>query len=347
LLKRSSKIKQTTILLKNVTIGFAAIKFILVLLPNIYWMNPNTPPGYRNNSEDEIDLGKLFEKIGNFFLNLILIFFRNIKALISIVAVTVILGLAFYFIQKPVFMSELTLSSRFLTTDFCQSLIEDLNKFVEEENYSQLNHSLKLEKGQAEEIEKLKFSYLIDDDKLEETPDSILKHAPFKVIASVNDNTILDSLGERIKNYIQNNKFAKKREMIEKENIRNEINLLVTQRKSLDTLKRLVAQNLTPRGSKDALIYGEPYDPLNVYREEISFYNRELGLRRVLIESESVEIIHDFTKFKKPRKAIGLIKCVFFAGLIGALLGLVYIIIKEIGVALKKYELKKADSITS
>jgi hypothetical protein len=38
---------------------------------------------------------------------------------------------------------------------------------------------------------------------------------------------------------------------------------------------------------------------------------------------------------------------VFFAGLIGALLGLVYIIIKEIGVALKKYELKKADSITS
>jgi hypothetical protein len=307
-------------------------------------MNPDTPTNYRNTSEDEIDLGKLFEKIGNFFLNIILIFFRNIKVLISIVVITIILALAFYLTQKPVFITELTLNSRFLTTDFCQGLIEDLSRFVDEENYAQLEHSLKLDKGQAEEIKKFKFSYLINEDKLEETPDSILRKAPFKIIASVDDNSVLDSLGERIKNYIQNNKFARKREMIEKENIRNEINLLVVQRKSLDTLKKAAVKNLAPRGGKDAMIYGEPYDPLNVYREEITFYNRELKLRKTLIESESVEIIHDFTKFKKPRKPLGLIKCLFFGGLIGALLGLVYIIIKEIGIALRKYELKKANS---
>jgi hypothetical protein len=309
-------------------------------------MNPNTSNYKSENSEDEIDLGKLFEKIGNFFLNLILVFFRNIKILIAIVAATVVIAVIYYFLQKPVFKSELTLNSRFLTTNFCQGLIEDLSNFVAEGNNAQLEHTLKLDKDQAEDFSSIKFAYTIDEDKIEETPDSVMKQIPFKVIVSVKDNSIFDSLGQRIKGYIENNKFAKRREEIEKENLRNEINLLVIQRKSLDTLKRLVEQNLTPRGS-NGLIYGEPYDPLNVYREDISFYNRELRLRKKLIESESVEIIHDFIKFKKPRNPVSLLKCLFLGGIIGAFLALIFIIIKEIGIALKKYEMRKGNSVDS
>lgn len=297
----------------------------------------------RQNTDDEIDLGKLFEKIGDFFLNTLLVFLKNIKLLISTLLIGVILALVFYFLQKPVFISEMTISSRFLTNDFCSVLITNLNKLIEEKNYKQLEHLLRLDKKVVSNINKIEFQNL-NKRYQDDTEDTVLLKIPFKVIAEVTDNEVLDTLGGSIAFYIENNKYAKKRERIEIDNLKNQIEMLSIQRKSLDSLKQVVTTNLSPRESKAGFVYGEPYEPLNIYREEVTFFSKELELRKKLVESESIEIIQEFTKFKDPKRRTGLFKSLAVGLLISSILAIIIIISKEIGVALKSYERKKLSS---
>lgn len=307
-------------------------------------MNKENPSSHnaRQTSDDEIDLGKVFEKIGDFFLNTLLVFFKNIKTFIIVFVVGMVLTLGLYFLQKPVFISEMTISSRFLTNEFCSVLITNLNKLVEEGNYNQLGHFLKIDRKLVEDIDEIEYQNLNKRYQDIEN-DTVLLQTPFKVVVKVKDNSVLDTLGGSIAYYIKNNKYARKREKIEIQNLKDQIEMLSLQRKSLDSLKQVVTSALAPRESRAGFVYGEPYEPLNIYKEEANFFSKELQLRKELVESESVEIISDFTKFKEPKRPVSLIKAIFFGALFSSIIAILIIISKEIGSALKRYEMKKTE----
>ncbi|HYG38903.1 MAG TPA: hypothetical protein VD908_09800 [Cytophagales bacterium] len=307
-------------------------------------MNKENPSSHnaRQTSDDEIDLGKVFEKIGDFFLNTLLVFFKNIKTFIIVFVVGMVLTLGLYFLQKPVFISEMTISSRFLTNEFCSVLITNLNKLVEEGNYNQLGHFLKIDRKLVEDIDEIEYQNLNKRYQDIEN-DTVLLQTPFKVVVKVKDNNVLDTLGGSIAYYIKNNKYARKREKIEIQNIKDQIEMLSLQRRSLDSLKQVVTSALAPRESRAGFVYGEPYEPLNIYKEEANFFSKELQLRKELVESESVEIISDFTKFKEPKRPVSLIKAIFFGVLFSSIIAILIIISKEIGSALKRYEMKKTE----
>lgn len=279
--------------------------------------------------DDEIDLRKLFQAIGNGFANIgkafvnLIIRIRRVSLSYKLLLIVMIIiggmaGVTFNRIAKPYFNTSMLLSSEYFNGKLVENNIDKLNALCEEEDRIGLSAVLNIEIEVAKNIKGFDFKPMISEQnlvdvevlkqKLEELkvkdPDiakvveqiEIQNKNTFIISVQVFDNTIIGNLQESLVGYFRNSPFVKNRIKIKKENQQALIEKLKVDVAQLDSLKKIF--NLTLRANAKE---NEKTTSNNVFLGEsglldpVNFYTKSVSLYEMLqIAQEQVELGDDF-----------------------------------------------------
>lgn len=278
------------------------------------------------SSGDEIDLSVFFKKIGNVIINIIFAFYKRITLISILLSLSIIIGIVKYIRTPNIYNSELIISSRYLNKQISTSLINTLGKLVTE-NHEEASLKLKIPVSRITTIKKIKITPF--------EKDTTRLPFIFKIEASVNDTRILDTLQYNLVSYLSSINYVKKAEQIERSNLTNLIEKIKKEIESLESLKRIASTSLSPQTNKGGFVYGQPYDPLNIYRESAKLYQELTTAENSLALIQSFDIIQDFIKVKRPSSP-NLIKNIFYNAIASMILSIIIIILLELKIVLKR-----------
>ncbi len=316
-----------------------------------------------NYREDEIDLRKLFQAIGNGFANIgkefvnLIIRIRRASLrykilLIGMMVAGVITGVAFNNISKPYFNTSMLLSSEYFNGKLVENNIEKLNTLCKEEDRIGLAKILNIDAQVAKNIKDLDYEPLVLEQdivdvevlkqKLEELkvkdPDiekvieqiEIRNKKTYIITVHVFDNKIIGNLQESLVDYFRGSPFVKNRIAATRTSQLKLINKLKNDLIYLDSLKHLFNENLrsnsTKKGEPSSLYIGESgaLDPVRFYSQSVKLYEQLQETQQQVELGDDFEVIDGFTAFSKPESP-GLIKATALSVLY--FLGLAYLII--------------------
>lgn len=283
-----------------------------------------------NYRDDEIDLRKLLQSIGNGIKNVgksiinLIIWIRRISIrykflIISMVLIGGIVGIFFNKTNKPFYNTSMLLSSEYFNARLVENNIEKLNNLCGEEDRLGLAKLLGIENSIATNIKGFAYEPLVSEEdivdveilkqKLEELkvkdPDiakvinqiQIQNKKTYVITVHVFDNIIIGDLQESVVEYFKNSPFVKNRIAINKNNQLKLISKLENDLSQLDSLKDLFNLNL----KADANRKGKSSASSNVYVGESStldptrFYSQSVSLYRQLQATQKqVELGDDF-----------------------------------------------------
>jgi len=264
----------------------------------------------------------IFTSIGNAVKGFFSFTFRNIVLLIVFFVIGLTGGFVHYKFSKPVYSSEMILSSNYIDNDMCSQIIENLQDYVNDNTPELLGKKLAISTEDAEKIKKIRFNNFNERvaEKYKEA-DTIVLGMPFRVNILATDYSIFPVLQDAITNYFEKNPHVIQQKKIRQTNNQLIISKIQTQQIELDSLKKVVSNHLVPRGSQSGFIFGQPLDPLNIYKEVITLYREELEINTDLILTEkNTRVIQDFEVREKPYRPKFLLSLAV-CGMLGVLLG--------------------------
>ena len=229
---------------------------------------------------DEIDLGALFSKIGEFFSNLFLGFLKGIAQLrqiplqnktlfLSLIVISIVTAYLYSsgIISKKYYESTMILNSQYLNTRILKEKIDKLNLLAEEKNKSGLAKTLQIPQALADSISSLKSKPFVSEEEvidleilteklknLSEKKDSKLvdqlvgrlqienRHS-FEITARVTSPTTIKQLETALLNYFRKDEYIQKRIEINKINNTAKRLKLIRESLKLDSLKKVIFQN--------------------------------------------------------------------------------------------------------
>ncbi len=282
-----------------------------------------------NYRDDEIDLRKLFQAIGNGFTNIGKAFVNMIirirrasityKFFILVMGgLGVAVGVSFNQIAKPVYSTSLLLSSDYFNNRLFKNNIDKLNALCKEGNSIGLSKLLNIEVNIASNIKKVEFEPMVSEQDIVDTEvlkeklevlkikdlevEKILEQIElqnnntYKVIIYVFDNNIIGDLEESIVGYFRNNTFVKNRIEATKKGQLSLIKKLRNDIEQLDSLKKLFNLNLRAEAgrkgetSSNSLLIGESSG-----LDPVRFYAQSIRLYEQLQEAQQqLELGDDF-----------------------------------------------------
>ena len=326
---------------------------------------------------DEIDLREVFQSIGNLFSRLglkIVHFVLSIRRVtlnykILILATLVLfaaVGIFWHSMDKSFYSSSMVIESEHYDRDLMEGAIGELNSLAEQRAYMVLGRKLKLTAEEVENIRGISVQMMMAEEdrmlldaylasvkenkmSMEEllvVKDKLIRNnTKYVVTVEVFSNELLKNIQTGLVDYLEANKYVKRRLMVEEESLKALKGKLQEERAKLDNLKGLMAASYTQLSEKgrtgsNNVILGAAesvVDPLNVYREDIKLYNEELGIIKRLALMENVEVIKSFTPFSKPsnRSIVYIIAYSLMVGL-GAAYGIIMLL--ELNKALARFE---------
>ena len=335
------------------------------------------PPQQQSYQDDEIDLRKLFQSIGKFFVNIghsvinVILSFRRAtlrykKLLIIAIFLGLIAGTGYSWFANPIYQTSLLLKSNYLSTKLVANSIDKLNLLCEEKERVGLAHVLNISGDVATNIESFEYEPFINDgeiieiellkQKLEDLDidkvdiDKIIKQIEihnrntFQVTVHIFDTDIIDNLEDALVGYFKNNPFVANR--IKSNKVRQE--LLIAKLSSdvslLDSLKgsynlNLKLQATKPNDASNSVILGESgaVDPVSIYNQGVSLFRLLQSTKTAYELGTDFELVDGFTTFSKPESP-GLLKSAVMVA--GIFLALAYFLIMliEINRYLNKIE---------
>lgn len=295
--------------------GFYLINFIFSAL-----MSSSNEPKPVNLQEGDIDLIFLLARI-------VQIIRKRFVLLLIILAVGVFLGSLGYFVFKPVFTTKMMAQSKVLTDVEIKGIIETLDELLDEDNFEELSSRLKMDIKTVKKINKIKALSIKDLDKdfTQKQKDSI-----FVIEARVSDNKIITEFENKLVNYLSENEYAKKRIALYKVNQEKTLERTRLEAAKLDSLKTTVKKLLESGESKN--IY---FDPGAIYFQSLALYKEELKIKENLVLADQIQIIENFTRFRKPT-SFNLLKSIV-AGLVsGFVFWIALVIFLELADAVRK-----------
>lgn len=233
----------------------------------------------RANSDD-IDLGVLFSKIGDFFRNIWLGIIRFLATLrrvplqnrlsfVSIIVASMLIGFMYSkYLQKNYYETTMILNSEYLNKRLVESSIEKLNLLAGEKNKKGLSDLLHLSDTLADNILGFKSTPFIAEQDIVETEvlkerlktakasagneqiiDDVIarieienRHA-FEITVRTLNPTVIPNLQEAIVTYFKQNSYIKKRIEINKANLLERKEKFAQDLQKLDSLKKVINQN--------------------------------------------------------------------------------------------------------
>lgn len=231
------------------------------------------------SNSDEIDLGVLFSKIGNFFKNIGLGFLRflallrripleNKLSFIVLILAAIVIGISYStFLKKKFYSTTMILNSEYLNKRIVNNTIEKLNLLANEDNKKGLANVLQISDSLAENIHNFEAKPFINESEIIELEvlkeqlknaqtgdnknviENVIKrieienrHA-FEITVSVYNPTVVRELETALVNYLKNNDYLKKRIEITKINLLARKQKLIGESQKLDSLKSVIYAN--------------------------------------------------------------------------------------------------------
>jgi hypothetical protein len=246
---------------------------------------------------DNIDIGVIFFKITTWIKNKFALYINVIKKqIILIICFTILGALAgglFYSLARPFYKTEMVLTSRALSNEYCKYLINNLN-----ENPDVFTERLHVNAATAQQIAEIEYAKF--DPKMKESKDSLSSGMPFKIKLTVYNPSVIDTLETSIINFLENNEYALKRRQIELANNKKMMGKLQSELLKLDSLKSLIAKKLGSKEEVSGIIVGNQVDPVNAYNTSLSLYRQELQISSDLMIPENINVIEGFTRKNQP-----------------------------------------------
>lgn len=255
-----------------------------------------------NNSNEDIDLGPLVNSFGRgvkkitggliaFFQNL----FRIKWKLIAYGLAFSVVGLGLSLIIPKMYRSNFTAISTGVTNEFHSDRISDLDQLISEENIDLLSEKLNMSLEDVSHLEEITYlevkNYMID---------SVNSKFLFKIEAKVSDNSVFDKLQPAIINYLSDVDYYKKDQQLRKKKYLTLIDKLQFDIEELDSIRLVVANNYQPQGNAGGFVFGEPLNPLDMYKEGFKLFNEQLQLTVNLENLEMIQVAKDFMVYNKP-----------------------------------------------
>jgi hypothetical protein len=328
------------------------------------------------SSSDEIDLGALFSKIGNFFANLgaslmrLLarlkrVPFENKLLFISLIVVGIVGSFSYTIYREKLYSSSMILSSEYLTIGLVDNEIEKLNDLADEVDYKGLAKELHISNKLASKIvdfdakafvseeEQLKNEMLKNQLKtfvpsekgidLNTLVNQITDRHTFIITVRVTSPAAISELETALINFFKNNDFVKKRIEVTKTNLTNKRQKLVQESQKLDSLKFVIFSNYqsmanqTRQGSNNVILSDRSVtNPIEIYNQDIIIYNEIQTIDRQLFLQNDFEVISGFTEFTSPSSA-GPAKAIAIAILVAIGLGYLIIAVFKFNTYLEKF----------
>ena len=324
----------------------------------------NQAPQQQNYQDDEIDLRKLFQAIGRFFINIghgiinIILSIRRVTfrykiLLASAIVLGIIAGVAFNKIAKPYYQTSLLLNSAYLNTKLVENSIDKLNLLSEEEVNNGLAETLNISLDVAENINEFTFIPFVSESDIIEIEllkqkleafeidkqeiDKIIRQIEienkntFLITVRLYDTEIIGNLQNALVGYFKNNPYVANR--IKTNRFRQEqlIEKLTRDVAMLDSLKgaynlNLKLQATKPNDASNNVFLGESgaVNPVSVYSQGINLFQDLQNTKRSYALGSDFELIDGFTTFSKPESP-GLLKSAVI--LAGIFFGLAYLLI--------------------
>ncbi len=193
----------------------------------------------------------------------------------------------------------------------CSEMIQRLDDYANDKTPELLAKKLDIDSETAKGVSKIEFDNF--DTKLFEKykdKDTVVLGLPFRVKIYVSDNKFLNSLQPAIINYLEKNPYVIEQKNIWIENTRLIKQKLQKEQVELDSLKKTVANHLAPRGTQGGFVFGQPLDPLNIYREGIGLFKEELDYNsQLVLNSKNIRVYSNFEireKPYRPKKSISM-----------------------------------------
>ncbi|MEY4931042.1 MAG: hypothetical protein RI909_1766, partial [Bacteroidota bacterium] len=234
----------------------------------------------QSTNSDEIDLGVLFSKVGDFFKNIgqgivrFLALMRRIpienKALfISLLLLGIAGGISYTLLKKRYYTTTMILNSEYLNKRIVDNTIEKLNLLAEEDDKRGLAQVLQISDSLAENIYEFEVKPFVDESEIielellreqlknaqgedkqnDEVVEKVIqrigienRHA-FEIAVSVYNPKVVRDLENALINYLKTNDFVKKRMEITKSNFLARKQKLLSESQKLDSLKAVIYAN--------------------------------------------------------------------------------------------------------
>ena len=231
------------------------------------------------SNSDEIDLGVLFSKIGDFFKNMGLGFLRflallrripleNKSSFIILILAAIVIGISYSaFLKKKLYSTTMILNSEYLNKRIIDNTMEKLNLLAVEDDKRGLASVLQIPDTLAENIHDFEAKPFINESEIIELEvlkeqlksaqtgdnknviENVIKrieienrHA-FEITVSVYNPTVVRELETALVNYLKNNDYLKKRVEITKSNMLARKQKLLGESQKLDSLKSVIYAN--------------------------------------------------------------------------------------------------------
>ena len=219
------------------------------------------------SSSEEIDLlyffrpvNRAFKKATSWGMDYVRLLAHNRFLFAGILVLGSIAGYCLRYVIKPSFKTNAVFVSDMLPSNYCVSLIDNLNSLRSPGNIPTLAKELNITEEAARQIKAIEPTALAGDTFTIERRDTAM--AMFQVTLVLDDMRNVTQIQEGLTHYLESNEFVRKRKAERTKSYQTQIAALETRRQSLDSLRTIVNNSITPRSQGQGIILGEPLNPV-------------------------------------------------------------------------------------
>lgn len=334
-------------------------------------------PQQQSYQDDEVDLRKIFQAFGKFFVNIghgiikMILAFRRITfgykfLLIAAIIIGLISGLGLNRYAEPYYHTSLLLKSDYINAKLIQNGINKLNLLCEENDRTGLAKVLNIDIKEAMNIRKFDFEsyvteeYILEQELMKQRLEALnISKDDFTTIVEQieieNQNTFvisvqvlninfIDELEAAVVGYFRNNPYVANRIRSNNARLQGIVAKLSSDMALLDSLKNAYNFSLKQQATKsndasNSLILAErsSVDPTRAYTEGVALFSLLQDSKTELELGSDFEVVDGFTTFSKPESP-GLIKSAILVAGIFLALAYALIILIEINKYLNRVE---------
>lgn len=259
-----------------------------------------------SRSSDSIDLSVAF-------VRLIKVLRNNLLTIIIVVALSLALGVGYYWLVPRTYESKMIIQSDILSESYALKMAENLETHIKDKDYDFLSSKLNLTVDEASHLKEFKTVSAL-------TPMSQQMPEKEKIVVVISvriqDNAILPKIQAGIIDYFSNNQYVKKRVEEKRKKFEGLIASIEYQIKMIDTLKTKIIDGKFAGAKIGGVAI---MDVAGLYGVTANLYEKKYDFMLELATVESVQVIEDFTPYGKPvwpKLSIVLPSSLMFAALV-------------------------------
>lgn len=239
-----------------------------------------------NTDPSEIDLVHLIIKVGTVIKS-------NIVIIVSFFAISIALGFFWFFQQKKVYESKLTISLEEVAETF--SLIENLDKLLRENNYPVFAEKVKISQAVAKKISGIRVEKI--DFKRDDLSDSEKDKVYLAIKIHVYDHNILSTFQKQLIQHLSNIEIVKAKTSQKAKAITKMIEKLTEEINTLEEFKKRIYKDDFFASTKGNIMF----DPSEISTKIFVLTQEKMGYEEKLtMTADGVRVVSDFVPFSKP-----------------------------------------------